>query len=415
MFFTEFLNQEWKPALGCTEPAAIAYAAALAASHASGPTESVVLRCDPRVYKNCYAVGIPNSRKKTGIVWATALGALLPNPSRVLESFSLVTDEILTRAETLIRENRIRVEAVPEWQLLRIDCIVRGANSAGRAILSGSHTSVAFVGPADSEQAAMAETTDSEGPIHAPARPLMEELRKMTFAELLETARKISESDRARLREGTLMNLAIASQDAPDSVGAAAGSRVFTGVNARMSGDSRVVMSLAGSGNKGITVAVPLFVFGQEQNLDPRQVEEALALACLMTSRTTHHLGTLSAICGCSNAAGVGLAAGLVYLQGGGAHEISLATNNMVGNIAGMICDGAKIGCALKAVTAVDAAFRSASLAMKGIGIPATDGIVAEDGGRSLENLGRIATDGMRDMDAEILAIMQEKLRWSGH
>jgi L-cysteine desulfidase len=119
----------------------------------------------------------------------------------------------------------------------------------------------------------------------------------------------------------------------------------------------------------------------------------------------------LSAVCGCSNAAGIGLAAGLVYLERGTREQHSLALNNMVGNVTGMICDGAKIGCALKTMTSVDAAFRAASLALSGIGIPATDGIVGADGGESVRNLGRIATHGMAATDTEILKIMQEKLR----
>jgi L-cysteine desulfidase len=135
-----------------------------------------------------------------------------------------------------------------------------------------------------------------------------------------------------------------------------------------------------------------------------------LALAALVTSATTHHLGALSAVCGCSNAAGIGLAAGLCLLEGGGPEQISLAVNNMVGNVTGMICDGAKIGCALKTMTAVDAAFRAVRLATCGIGIPKSDGIVGEDGLASLRNLGRIANQGMISTDAEILAIMQEKM-----
>ena len=112
-----------------------------------------------------------------------------------------------------------------------------------------------------------------------------------------------------------------------------------------------------------------------------------------------------------SNAAGLGLAAGLVLLEGGGPREISLAISNMVGNVTGMICDGAKIGCALKTMTSVDAAFRSASLALSGIGIPYSDGIVGADGISSLKNLGRIATKGMTSVDDEILSIMQEKMQ----
>jgi len=130
-----------------------------------------------------------------------------------------------------------------------------------------------------------------------------------------------------------------------------------------------------------------------------------------MTSAATWHLGTLSAICGAANAAGIGVASALVLMEGGSAHQVGLAVSNMVGNVAGMICDGAKIGCALKTMTGVDAAFRAASLALAGIGIPPTDGIVGEDGEGSLVNLGRLAQQGMTDVDTEILRIMQGKLR----
>jgi L-cysteine desulfidase len=169
-------------------------------------------------------------------------------------------------------------------------------------------------------------------------------------------------------------------------------------------------MSLSGSGNKGIVCAVPIEVAADAWGASRAAREEALALAALVTSLTTHHLGTLSAVCGCSNAAGIGLAAGLVQLQGGSAEQVSLAVNNMVGNVTGMVCDGAKIGCALKTMTAVDAAFRASTLALAGIGIPASDGIVGGDGIRSLHNLGRIATRGMVSVDREILDIMREKM-----
>jgi L-cysteine desulfidase len=170
-------------------------------------------------------------------------------------------------------------------------------------------------------------------------------------------------------------------------------------------------MSLAGSGNKGITVSVALGLWAREQGAPEALLEEALALACLLTTATTHRLGTLSAICGAANAAGIGLAVGLVHLAGGSQAQMELAINTMVGNVAGMVCDGAKIGCAMKSMTGVEAAFRSAELALAGFGIPETDGIVGGDGEASLANLGRLAQRGMAGVDAEILDIMQAKLR----
>ena len=130
-----------------------------------------------------------------------------------------------------------------------------------------------------------------------------------------------------------------------------------------------------------------------------------------MTSAATWHLGTLSAICGAANAAGIGIASALVLLEGGSHGQVGLAINTMVGNLAGMICDGAKIGCAMKTQTGVEAASRAASMAMAGVGIPATDWIVGTDGRSSLTNLGRLAQRGMIGVDAEILRIMQDKLR----
>jgi len=156
---------------------------------------------------------------------------------------------------------------------------------------------------------------------------------------------------------------------------------------------------------------VPVGLWGRRMGHPEDRIEEALALACLMTSAATWHLGTLSAICGAANAAGIGVASALVFLEGGDHRRVGMAIANMVGNVAGMICDGAKIGCAMKTMTGVDAAFRSAQLAMAGICIPATDGIVGEDGEACLANLGRLAQRGMEGTDAEILAIMQDKLR----
>jgi len=287
----------------------------------------------------------------------------------------------------------------------------------GRAVLAEEHTHLArlerdgcLVGGAES------------GPRSAPAPSLRREAAARSIQELLELARALEPEDRARLQEGVAFNLAIARHGLsllPAGFVAPAGqdsqtrlSRlVSAGVFARMSGEPRTVMTLAGSGNKGITVAVPVSLWGRETGHPEARIEEALAFACLMTSAATWHLGTLSAICGAANAAGIGIASALVALEGGTARQVGLAVSNMVGNVAGMICDGAKIGCAMKTMTGVDAAFRSANLALAGIGIPATDGIVGADGESSLVNLGRLAQHGMAGVDAEILRIMQDKLR----
>jgi L-cysteine desulfidase len=414
--FREYLEAEWRQALGCTEPAAIAYAASLAAAEAGGgELREVALVCDPRIYKNCYAVGIPNSDHRIGIRWALALGAQLPDPGAGLEIFRQVDARALAGAARLLAADAVRVEVDAARRELLVDIRVTGAGGTGRAVLEREHTRLTRL---ERNGAARPLAGAAEAGPRVDARAWA---AGQPFEALVALARGVGADERARLRRGVELNLAIARHGLglfpPSFVDMAredpltrVSRLVCAGVYARMWGEDFPVMSLAGSGNKGIVCAVPLHQWGDESGCPGAAVEEALALACLVTSAATHHLGTLSAACGCSNAAGIGLAAGLCLLEGGGAREMNLAIHNMVGNVTGMICDGAKIGCALKTMTSVDAAFRATRLALAGIGIPPSDGVVGADGQESLRNLGRIANRGMVSTDAEILAIMQEKL-----
>lgn len=417
MRMTDFLASEWKPSLGCTEPAAVAWAAALAAEQGRGQVRQVRLVCDPRTYKNCYAVGLPNSGRATGILWAMALGSYLPDGSLGLRSFEGTTPASIELARLLLEQHAVHVEVDTEQTGLLVDVTVVREGGVGRAVLAQEHTHLTRL-EKDGRLVGGSESTQRQ--VEPPS--LRQAAAALSIQELMDLARTLDPEDRARLQEGVVLNLAIARHGLsllPANFVAPAGTDsqtrlsrlVSAGVFARMSGESQTVMTLAGSGNKGITVAVPVSLWGRETGHPEGRIEEALAFACLMTSATTWHLGTLSAICGAANAAGIGIASALVMLQGGNAHQVGLAVSNMVGNVAGMICDGAKIGCAMKTMTGVDAAFRSATLALAGIGIPATDGIVGKDGESSLVNLGRLAQHGMAGVDAEILRIMQDKLR----
>lgn len=415
MNISEYLAKEWVPALGCTEPASIALAAATAARALGEEPTSISLTCDARIYKNCYAVGIPRTEHRTGILWAAAIGAHLASDSLDLECFKSITPDTIERAQDLIDRKAVDVEVDTSRSNLFIDCTVKGSNSTARAVIADMHTNVVRVerdGKVISESGA-GETTGKDD--------IRREIASLTLYDMIEMAKSITAEDRDRFEEGIRLNTEISkhgltlfpkrfidlqTNDELTRISV----HVCAAVYARMWGEEFPVMTLAGSGNKGITVSLPLAMWSELKGIPKRIKQEALALACLLTSATTHYLGTLSAVCGCSNAAGVGLAAGLVLMENGGSREISLAINNMVGNVTGMICDGAKIGCALKTMTAVDAAFRSSALAMSGVGIPPTDGIVGKTGLESLENLGRISTRGMISADAEILNIMNEKL-----
>lgn len=412
-----YLDQEWVPALGCTEPASIAYAGMLSANHISGAPSSLTLTVDPKIYKNCHAVGIPHSGHKIGIKWAAAIGCFLKNSESRLECFQEINEEILTKASELINTGKVTINIDRTKDNLFIDFEVTDGKDTGRCIIEGAHTNVTSIikngGPIFENKAGL------EAPQEISARSWAASL---SAEAMLEVVRTLDEEARSKIRNGMKLNIKIAEhgltlfpQSFVEMIGGDLLPRiagfVCAGVYARMWGEDFPVMSVAGSGNKGIVCSVPLTLLGEEWGADARKIEEALALAMLFTSKTTEALGTLSAVCGCSNAAGIGLACALVYLQDGGEKEISRAINNMVGNVTGMICDGAKIGCALKTMTAVDAAFRATTLAMSGIGIPFSDGIVGQTGNESLTNMGKIAKDGMIRTDEEILKIMEEKLK----
>jgi len=414
MNFKEFLKREWVPALGCTEPASIAYAGLLAAGRLAGPPKKIDLTVDPKIYKNCHAVGIPHSGHKTGLKWAAAIGAFLKDTGAELQCFKDIDSGVLKKAGQLIAKNKIKIRIDRKRKNLFIDFKVSTAKKSASCVIEGSHTNVVSLQPGGTPK----KRADKSGSEEIGAARKW--AGSLSVDKIITIAKKISRKERGLIREGARLNLAIARYGIklfPKSFFALTGkdplarisSLVSAGVYARMWGEDYPVMSIAGSGNKGIVLSVPLLLLEKEWKISKKKIEEAFAIAMLFTSKTTEELGTLSAVCGCSNAAGIGLACAIVYLKGGGKKEISFAINNMVGNITGMICDGAKIGCALKTMTSVDAAFRSATLALSGISIPKEDGIVGENGHESLKNLSRIAKFGMVKTDEEILGIMRKK------
>jgi L-cysteine desulfidase len=180
-------------------------------------------------------------------------------------------------------------------------------------------------------------------------------------------------------------------------------------VDARMSGCDLPVMTSAGSGNQGLTITLPLQILAEHLKSDRRKLSEALAIAHGITSILKHHSGTLSAMCGCVVCSGTGLTAGATYLLGGTLETATAAINNMVGSITGIICDGAKVGCSIKLVCAVDSAFQAAMMAMRGLKLPTTNGVLGDTLETSLANIGLIAAPGMLETDDQILAIMLGK------
>ncbi|GLH73451.1 UPF0597 protein [Geothrix limicola] len=421
LLMSEYLAAEWKPALGCTEPAAVAWATALAAGICEGAIKEIRLTCDPRIYKNCYAVGLPNSGGRQGILWTLAIGSQLKDSSLGLRCFEGADAEALVQAQDLMDRCAVRVDVHPIRADLFIDVTVVREGGTGRAVVEGDHTNLTRL-----ERNGILTSAAASRSVPCRVSSLRASIAGMSIQETMALARSLTEEDRAALREGIACNVEVARDGmslVPEHLvysqmrdgQSRAEMYVGAGVRARMSGLSRTVMTLAGSGNKGITVSIPIWLWGRESGHSDHHIDEALAFACLITSATTFRLGTLSAACGSAIAAGAGIAAGLVMLEGGSAHKAGLAISTVVGTLAGMICDGAKTGCSMKTVTGVEVAFRAANHAMLGEGIPETNGIVGHDGETSLVYLGLVVTKGMASVDAEILDIMQQKLTSSGN
>ena len=253
------------------------------------------------------------------------------------------------------------------------------------------------------------------------------------MAEVLASAATLDDEDRAYLRRGVEMNLAIsewgfeaggtASQlqqmhregFLSDDIFYRTKLRVASAVDARMAGMSQAVMTSGGSGNQGIVAMLTPYLVGREMGVAAQRIIESIAAAHLVNAYVKCYVGELSVICGCAMAAGIAAATAIVYQQAGiDQRRIALAAGNVIGDLGGLICDGAKPGCAMKAVTAVDTAIRSALMALKGFGPSSDDGLMGHTVEDSLRNLGRITLEGMFQVDPTMLDILHDKAAASG-
>ena len=461
MTITDLLHQEVVPAIGCTEPIAVALCVAKAKEELGQEPEDIVVRLSKNIYKNAMAVGIPNTGM-TGLPIAIALGATAGHSAYMLEVLRDADEAAVTYAKGYLERTPIRIEVAEDApDILYIHTLVRAGEAQAEATIQGTHTH--FVKrpscdcqTADAErpltlkdrasrqvgtslhcQTEIVSDTESVGQQSAQSETLLPSLRAVW-----EYAMTVDLEEVAWLQEGAEMNIRAAetsfrgnyghglgrllhsSTQAPLSnsklsncqIGDVFGDTLFTKIlsytcgacDARMSGAMVQVMSNSGSGNQGISCSVPVYLYAKERGCSREQTIRALTLSNLTVVYIKQSLGRLSALCGCVVAA-TGSAVGITYLMGGGYEEITYAIKNMIANISGMICDGAKPGCALKVTSGVGTAILSASLAMQHSYADASEGIVEEDIDRTIHNLTRIGHDGMTQTDDLILDIMTHK------
>lgn len=426
----QLLRREVIPAIGCTEPIAVALCVARAKELLGVEPDEITVYLSKNVYKNALAVGIPNTGM-TGLPIAIALGATVGKSEYLLEVLRDATPEAVAYAkEYMLRvpaQIHINYEAP---SILYIHAEVRKGDKTAQATIIDGHTNfVEEASPKSSPKGKDFSTAQN-------TLPLREGMGiSLNLRRVYDFAMEVDTHDITFLKDGAEMNTAAAETSFADQYGHGLGrllrantltatpemeklfgNTLFTKIisytcgacDARMSGAMVQVMSNSGSGNQGISCSIPVYLYAKENNCNEEQTLRALALSNLTVIYIKQSLGRLSALCGCVVAA-TGSAAGITYLMGGNYEEITYAIKNMIANISGMICDGAKPGCALKVTSGVATAIFSAYLAMQHSFADSTEGIVEDDIDRTIRNLTRIGHDGMKVTDDLILDIMTHK------
>lgn len=424
--YIDLLKSEVVPAFGCTEPIAVALAVAKAREVLQETPEQVELFLSPNIFKNGMGVGIPGTGM-TGLPIAAALGAVYGKSSDCLEVLKGVDVKSVEQAKQMVKENRVKVGVKKDTEILYIEAICSGSNGdVAKAVITTRHSNISKVELNNEVLECSAEvngvTNENSG---KPGSVFV----SLSIDEIFTFATSAPFSDIEFILQTVEYNLKIAQEGLANDYGLMVGKKlkkfVDSGVlsddlmnnamlltaaasDARMAGCPMPVMSNSGSGNQGITATLPVYSTAKRLNAEPEKLARALVLSHLTAIHIKRYLGRLSALCGCVVAA-AGAGCGVCYLMGGGRKEMGYTIKNMIGNVTGMICDGAKEGCALKVSSGVGSAIQSALLALEGIVISSNDGIIEDDVEKTIQNLGEVGTKGMSHTDELLLQIMVSK------
>lgn len=420
----EVLTREVFPALGCTEPIAVAYAASLAGREvADGQLRHVSIVVDPGVYKNGLAVTVPNTNGARGNLIAGVLGALLKRPDLKMEQLKAVTPECLAQAKAFLQTKQAQIVCDKSRVGLYIEVTLQTTAGTACAVLQDGHTNILRI---EKDGIPVFEAPQGETP--GSDRGYRQTLKAMSLDDLVEAADAADAEDLAYIRRGIEMNLTVSEAGQSlkkvgyylkdlmakgyllEDVFSSAKHLAASAADARMAGMSYPVMSSGGSGNQGVVAILVPYNVGRHFKIPDETIIRSVAFSHLLNAYVKSYTSDLSPICGCAIAAGVGAAAAIVYQQAGkDLAKISLAVNTIVSDLGGMLCDGAKEGCALKVVSSTDAAIRAAYMALNGHGVTAVEGFVGRTAEETIQNLSRIGHIGMAKVDDTMIDIMSEK------
>lgn len=422
---TRLIREDMKPALGVTEPGAIAFAAARAKAETEGEVLRVDVALNSGMYKNAYTCGIPGS-DAYGNLQAAALGVVAADPAKGLESLDGITDADNEAAAKMVRDGRVHVALDHMGSEITIDATVCTETDTCSVHIRGTHTHIQWI--EKNGEIVFGEKTEQQEESEEAKTPV---IHRYTLRQILEYVKQVPAKEISFIREAFSMNIELLEEGihskkttiGPMLLRANDGKIISEdarktaqlmcngAIEARVLGLSSPAMSITGSGAHGIIATMPLFAYYEVnyEVIDDDILLRATALSYLITMYIKEYSGRLSAFCGCGIAAGTGMACGLGYLRGASEAQQTMIIQNMASGLTGMICDGGNQGCAMKGMVAVDAAFRSVDMAMQNVCIDAIHGINGRTPEDTMRNMGRIASPGMVKTEEVIVDIMKNK------
>ena len=416
-----------KPALGVTEPGAIAFTVATAREQIKGSVEQVILRLNSGMFKNAFTCGIPGIAE-VGNYHAAALGAVAADPTKGLECLDGISESEKAEARKMVEAGQIQVEMTEVTSRIFIEATVTGGENTATVTIRDSHTNIVKITKNDEvvfeKEVAKAETKDASTEqeeqilIHKYTLDEMHTYAKTVPIEEISFVKAAYETNRDLMEEGlanpkTTFSRYLLAMNGGERVSKdeqkTASLFCNAAIEARVLGLSKPAMSITGSGAHGIIATMPLLAAQKVNGYSEEALYRATVLSYLICTYIKEYSGKLSAFCGCAIAAGTGMACGLVLLRGGTTEQMEKVINNMACSITGMICDGGNQGCTMKGVVAVDAAFTSVNMAMNDVYIFNDHGINGANPEETMRNMGLIASPGMVGTEKTIVDILVAK------
>ncbi len=417
--YTYILKSELKPALGCTEPVAIALAAATASKILGKRPERIIVECSGNIVKNVKGVTVPNSNGMKGIEAAAILGALGGDPNKKLEVLNSVNDDVRRETAELVKTDYASVVLMDGIAGLYINVKVEKGDESAEAALIECHDEIARIkknGTLIKDKSASGKTDDELDKLRSElnVKDIIDYANTVSLSDVEETLLRQIDFNTRISNEGLNGNYGVNVGKTLqkhynwDDVRIRARAKAAAGSDARMSGCALPVVINSGSGNQGLTVSMPVIEYGESMGVGKEKILRALCLSNLVAIHQKKYIGPLSAYCGAVSAA-AGAAAGIAYLRGGSDKQIADSISNTLAMVGGIVCDGAKASCAAKISSSLEAAVLAMELSMEeGAHFESGDGLVTSNIESTIKAFGKVGKEGMRETDIEILHLMLE-------